>query len=149
MKNILYTFLLVTSALFLGSCSEDKDTTPPTIEIQKPQENEVVLTGSNLKMRFRFTDEFGIQKYSYQIFPEVEQDPWFDFNYANEVFIPTLYQELVFDHSVNIPVMGTTPGTWGYTTPGNYILRVTATDIYGNKNEVVRIFKVEASQTEE
>lgn len=149
MKNILYTFLLVTSALFLGSCSEDKDTTPPTIEIQKPQENEVVLTGSNLKMRFRFTDEFGIQKYTYKIFPEVAENVYVDFNYANEVFIPSLYQELVFDHSVNIPVMSTTPGTWGYTTPGNYILRVTATDIYNNVNSVDRIFKVEPSQTEE
>jgi hypothetical protein len=149
MKNILYTFLLVGTSLLLGSCSKDEDTSPPTIEIQKPQENEVVFTGSTLKMRFRFTDEYGIQKYSYEIFPEVGDNTYNDFVYSNEVFIPTLYTELVFDHSVLIPEMSTYPNVWAFTTTGNYILRVTATDNYGNVNTKERIFKVEALTPQE
>lgn len=146
MKNFLYTFLLVSSALFLGACTKDEDTTPPTIEIQKPVENEVVFTGSILKMKFRFTDEYGVQKYKYEIFPEATESLIGDFLYENEVFIPTVYTELVFDHSVKIPLEISNSVL---TTTGNYILRVTATDIYGNANVENRIFKVVVAQTEE
>lgn len=148
MRNLLYVFLLVGSSLLLGSCSNDSDTTPPTIEIQKPVENEVVFTGSILKMKFRFTDEYGTQKYMYEIFPKDFNGSIGEFTYENVVFIPKVYTELVLDHSVKIPE--TASGATTPTVTGDYILRVTATDFYGNVNVVDRIFKIDSvSETED
>ncbi|WP_177762479.1 DUF4625 domain-containing protein [Flavobacterium sp. I3-2] len=145
MKNILYTFLLVTSALFLGSCSSDGDSDAPTIEIVNPLENQVFETGDPIKMKFRLTDEYGIAAYAYQIYHE-EPGIVGEFTYEKEIALNTLYTSLESDHSVNIPLMSTDSIP---TAVGNYNLRVIAVDIYNNRRIVDRPIKIIQKVTNE
>lgn len=145
MKNILYAFLLVSSSLFLGSCSKDGDSDAPTIEIVSPSENQVFETGDAIKMKFRIADEYGIAAYAYQIYHEVPGIVG-EFTYEKEIPINTLYTSLESDHSVNIPLMSTDSIP---TAVGNYNLRVTAVDIYNNRRVVDRPIKIIEKVTNE
>ena len=145
MKNILYIFLLVSSTLFLGSCSNDKDNDGPEIEIIKPDENEVVLTGTNLNMKFRFKDEYGIYNFVYQIYHE-DSEIEGRFTYSTEIIFNEIVTSFETSRTVLIPLMKseTIP-----TAPGNYILRVISTDIYNNRTIAERKFIVQQSVEKE
>lgn len=132
MKNILYALLLVAGGLFLDSCSNDKDTSGPTIEIITPEVNDTVKLGSNLEMKFRFTDDYGIRYYSYDIFYETPGTVG-EFEYFKEINVGGSYIEYEVPHSVFIPKKynDSIP-----TVTGNYTLRVIAIDMYGNQSHV-------------
>lgn len=139
MKNILYAFLLFSSSFLLGSCSNDSDTTPPTIEILKPQTNEVVFIGEDLDMKFRFTDEYGVAYYSYEIFHKGELVPG-EFHYKNEIDLKIVLNEFEIDHYVKIPIADKNGVP---TIAGDYILRVVAIDWYNNKSVLDKTIKIE------
>jgi len=138
MKNILYAFLMIASVFFISSCSNNEDKDAPSIEILKPQENEVVETGKNLNMKFRFKDEYGVHYYSYELFHEDGQVQG-EFTYKKELDVETVLNEFEISHSVQIPLMNRDSVP---TATGNYILRVVAVDWYYNKNYVDRVIKI-------
>lgn len=138
MRNIVSAFLMIASVFFISSCSNEEDKDAPIIEILKPQENEIVETGKNLNMKFRFKDEYGVSYYSYKIFHQDGVVPG-EFNYEKEIDIKVVLNEFEMDHSVHIP-LNTTDSI--PTAVGNYILRVVAKDWYNNQSYVDHVFKI-------
>ena len=138
MRNFLYTFLLIGSSLLLGACSSDSDTTPPTIEIITPEENQVFRTGDIIDLKIRLTDEYGIAAYAYQIFHD-QPGTLGEFSIEKEFKFNSLYTSLENNHSEKIPLMfkDSVP-----TAVGDYNLRVIAVDIYNNRSVVDRPIKI-------
>jgi len=143
MKNILYTFLLVSSAFLLGSCSKDEDTDAPKIEVLNPEENQEVKIGSNLNMLLRFKDEYGVRFYSYEIFYKEGVVPG-EFNYKKELNINGVLNEFEIGHSVSIPAMSLDSIP---TATGDYVLRILAVDLYDNMSYVDRTIKIVESES--
>jgi len=143
MKNILFAFLIFSSGLIVSSCANNEDTEAPTIEVIKPKENEVVLIGKTLNMKFRFTDEYGVRYYSYELFNE-EGDVPGAFTHKKELNIAGLLTDFEIEHSVNIPKMNSKEIP---TAPGDYILRVVAVDIYNNSRILDHRIKLEKDLT--
>ena len=129
---------MIASVFFISSCSNDEDKDAPIIEILKPQENEIVETGKNLNMKFRFKDENGVGYYSYELFHQDGIVPG-EFNYEKKLDVNVFLNEFEVDHSVQIPLMTTDSIP---TAEGNYILRVVAVDWYFNQSYVDHVFKI-------
>lgn len=139
MKNIFYLFLLFATTLLVVSCDNDEDTEAPIIEILKPEENEVVKIGENLKMKFKFSDEYGVRYYSYEIYHQDGVVPG-EFHYKKEIELSNLLNEFEIPYSVNVPTMSTDSLP---TVTGNYVLRVIARDFYSNVRVVDKNIKIE------
>lgn len=139
MKNIVYAFLLIGSMLTLGACSKEADTDGPSIEILKPETNEVTYLGKTLNMKFRFKDESGVGFYSYEIFSNEGVLPN-EFTYKKELNIQGLLNDFEIDHSVSIPEI--TSDSLPIAT-GEYVLRVLAVDWLNNRSVQDQIFRIE------
>src|SRR5690606_3611966 len=142
MKNILYAFLLV-SGLFLGSCSKDGDTDAPEIEVFEPEENQVVKIGSNLNMKFKFKDDYGVRFYSYQIYHSIPNTLG-EFNYKKEIEVNVPANEFEISPSVMIPIINKDSIP---TAVGDYTLRVIAVDWYSKQTVIDRTIKIEQNQS--
>lgn len=133
---------MISAGFLVVSCTSDSDTTAPTIEILAPKANDTIVLGNNLDLKFRFTDNYGVSYYSYDIFSETPTVLG-AFTYFKEVNLSGGITEYEIPHSVFIPKKynDSIP-----TLVGDYTIRVIAIDMYGNKNFVDQPLKIEPAQ---
>lgn len=69
-KKLFLAALFMATPLFFFSCSDDddaKDTTGPTITLNKPTDDEAFHLGENIEIDFSLADESGINNYKVDI----------------------------------------------------------------------------------
>ena len=134
MKKIVF-LLVVFSGLIFMSCNDDKDTTGPSIEVINPTENKIYEPGDEVSIYLKLSDETSIAYYKYNAyslehnFLDVEEETKIDY----------LLTETMVRHSFILPKY--TNGN-NLLPDGDYILKITALDRYGNRSEFIRNFKV-------
>lgn len=144
MKNLFYACLFFTFTLFVVSCENNSDTTPPEIEVITPSANDTIMLGDNLNLKLRLKDEYGVRYYSYDFFYEFPGTLG-EFEKFNEYNLAGAFTELEDSHSFKIPthINDTIP-----TVTGNYNLRIIAIDWYNNRNVVDLPIKVLSNSEE-
>ncbi len=138
MKKIVF-LLVVFSGLIFMSCNDDKDTTGPSIEVINPTENKIYKPGDEVGIYMKLSDETNLAYYKYEAY-SLEHN---FLDVKKEIELEYVITEIIVKHSFILPKY--TNGN-NLLPDGDYILKITAVDRYGNTSEFIRNFKVKSGE---
>ncbi|MDR1592940.1 MAG: DUF4625 domain-containing protein [Prevotellaceae bacterium] len=139
MNTIKFSTICLTAIFFLAftSCKEDSDTTKPVIELVEPEEDDVLLIGSENGVHFdaEFSDNEMLASYKVEIHQNFDNHTHAvtrgDAETVDFVFEKTWTitgkNASVHHHEIIIPENA---------TPGHYHLMVYCTDAAGNESHI-------------
>lgn len=129
--KVFKTFVvLFVAACTITSCENEKiDTEGPEVQILNIEEDQEFYFGEELVMHLLFKDQVGMDAYRYEIFAKDYTER--SFMYRNTIELRSYYTQLEEFRSVLLPKKTTIEDY----QEGEYLIKITASDIRGNLSE--------------
>lgn len=136
-KVTILTIMLLTCAVLSLSCSNNSDTTPPTINLIQPSEGAILQIGADIHLDMVLEDNEMLSSYKIEIHNNFNNHEHgtkaiaetVPFSYNNTWDVSSNKNKTVHHHEIIIPANA---------TEGDYHFMVYCTDAKGNESYVAR-----------
>ncbi|HUH26044.1 MAG TPA: DUF4625 domain-containing protein [Flavobacterium sp.] len=134
MRKIAILSFVISSFLFIVSCSSDVDTTKPTIEIVSPTGDQEIALGSVFVFKAHLADNSGLASYKIEVHAANDEHQHkgnnqtfaerFSYEFIGQV--PNEAKSFTAEEAIKVPLS---------VQEGHYHAGITVLDTFGNQNQ--------------
>ena len=130
-------FIVLFMAIVGVSCNDERDNKGPEIEITSPEMNQVYKPGDKVNLIMHLKDDAGVVYFKYESYSNNHDD----LNVVVEKELGAFVTDVVVKESFILPK---NIDEASRLPDGEYILKVTVKDLYGNTSVAMTTYQVQA-----